>query len=175
MDSKKCDVTWINIFFTSSRVNLKPEPNELVEAVAMIGKHHVKQVVVYRIQLQTDVLGGSEVQPFKIRKHLKSALFEDWISKGLDCEWSKRGLFSNGLDFEWDLNSGSLTICNPDFICFQYSGVRESEIHCTVGIRVPDIPITEPFKLQTLTNLLFRSQYMKEKVCRCLRWYFRWL
>ena len=51
LDSKKCDVTWINIFFTSIRVNLKPAPNELVEALGMIGRHHVQQVPKYSFQL----------------------------------------------------------------------------------------------------------------------------
>ena len=40
-----------------------------------------------------------------------------WGSKiwsSLDFEWSKRGWITNGLDFEWDLKSGSQIIWNPD-------------------------------------------------------------
>ena len=32
--------------------------------------------------------GGSEIQPFEIREHLKSALFEGLISNGLVFKWS---------------------------------------------------------------------------------------
>ena len=32
------------------------------------------------------------------------------IWKSLDFQWSKRGWISNGLDFKWDLKSGSPTI-----------------------------------------------------------------
>ena len=31
------------------------------------------------------------------------------VQKCPDFEWSKRGWVENGLDFEWDLKSGSLT------------------------------------------------------------------
>ena len=32
------------------------------------------------------------------------------IQTSMDFEWSKRGWVANGLDFEWDLKSGSPTI-----------------------------------------------------------------
>ena len=35
---------------------------------------------------------GSEIQPFKIWKHLKSGLFEDWISNGQVCKGWARSL-----------------------------------------------------------------------------------
>ena len=35
------------------------------------------------------------------------------ILTSLDFKWSKRGLFANGPDFEWELKSGSPTILNP--------------------------------------------------------------
>ena len=36
------------------------------------------------------------------------------IRTSLDFEWSKRCWVANGPKFEWDLKSGSPTICNPD-------------------------------------------------------------
>ena len=44
------------------------------------------------IFVQFDVQWGSEIQ------------------KSLDFQWSKRGWVLNGLDFKWDLKSGSPTI-----------------------------------------------------------------
>ena len=34
-------------------------------------------------------------------------------SRCKDFNWSKRGCFANGTNFEWDLKSSSPTICNP--------------------------------------------------------------
>ena len=140
MDSKKCDVTWINIFFTSSRVNLKPEPNELVEAVAMIGKHHVKQVV-YRIQLQTDVQWRSEIKPFNIWKDFKSTLLESLIPNGLVLKWSA-GPIPN---FKWSGSQISDHIQNSDHL----------QIDIFLTIQNPDssifqIPIVLPFSTLNL-------------------------
>ena len=47
---------------------------------------------MHAVKNDTQVQWGSEIRP------------------SLDFEWSKTGWVANGLDFEWDLKSGSPTI-----------------------------------------------------------------
>ena len=65
------------------------------------------------VKIVTELGPGVE---FIIVGSLPSFIEIQWgseIRTSLDSEWSKRCWVANGVDFEWDLKSGSPTIRNP--------------------------------------------------------------
>ena len=60
------------------------------------------------------VLWGLMPHPCHFLIRSKQVQWGSEIRPSLDFEWSKRGWVANGLDFEWDLKSGSPTILNLD-------------------------------------------------------------
>ena len=94
---------------------------------AILGTYHlVFYIVLFLVYKRSRLVDNSKTWPFDSRTcfdHLNTRLFlysdgyciqwgsEIWPSLGF--EWSKRGWVANGLDLEWDLNSGSPTIWNP--------------------------------------------------------------
>ena len=84
-------------------------------------------------------------------------------------EWSKRGWFANGLDFKWDLKSGSPTIWNPD------KSLERRTLNCAVDSNmcgfwmvdgfqmVGTIAIAKalPFENWNIWNLSFKMSWFK--------------